>query len=131
MRTRYRVLVVDDNNDTVETISTVLESAGFDVIPADSGSACRQLIETCDPDILILDVMLDTLTEGLTVYCDIRGNPRFDDIPIILISAIDREIGFPIDLNSASKDVFLEKPIDPSYLVTSIEHLIGCSENSS
>ena len=73
MRTRYRVLVVDDNNDTVETISTVLESAGFDVIPADSGSACRELIETCDPDILILDVMLDTLTEGLTVYCDIRG----------------------------------------------------------
>jgi DNA-binding response OmpR family regulator len=120
MRPRYRALVVDDDLDTLEIIGMVLEPAGFDIITAESGHACLGMLEEYRPDILILDLMLETVTEGIEIYHDIRNDSRFDGLPVVIVSAIDAAVGFPFSTGENSGDVFLGKPLEPARLRTSI-----------
>jgi len=121
---RVKILVVDDDLDIVELITIMLESAGYDIISADSGYKCFEILKEEKPDLIILDIMLETMTEGFNVGYEIKSNPEYQSIPIILISAIDKHTGFPIDTEFMKANGYLEKPIDPEKLLKSIEKLL-------
>lgn len=80
---RSRILVVDDEKKTVESIRLYLEHGGFDVVTAYNGTQALEELEAAAPDLVLLDVMLPRM-DGLEVCRRIRAASR---VPIIMVTA--------------------------------------------
>lgn len=119
------VLVVDDDRDIVESITILLESAGYKVISADCGNRCFEMLQDETPDLIILDVMLETMVEGFVVASKLKSNPRYSSIPIVIVSAIESCTGFTVDKEFLRVEEFIQKPVIPRELITKIEKLIA------
>lgn len=118
MQTRYRILAVDDNPDTLELISLTL-SEWYDVLVLANPIAIYDLIELFEPDLLILDIMMPKIT-GFQLIELLRKNPRTREIPIVILSAKDnaREIKYGYKLGAS---LYLTKPFEPERLIKNIE----------
>ena len=125
MNEKKKILVVDDDLDIVELISMMLDSAGYTVIVTHSGYECLEILTKERPDLIILDVMLETITEGFNVGYEIKNNPEYRAIPVILLSAIDKHTGFPVDTTFIKADKFMGKPFEPHMLLKSIGRLLN------
>ncbi len=121
MDDKKKIMVVDDDNDFVESITMILESAGYNTITADSGERCLEILQYEKPDLIILDVMMETITEGFNIGYDIKSNPRYDNIPIIMVSSIKDDKGFRVEKELAHADDFLDKPFDPEIFLDSVK----------
>ncbi|MBA7558899.1 Alkaline phosphatase synthesis transcriptional regulatory protein PhoP [subsurface metagenome] len=124
MSRKKNILVVDDDNDIVSAMTIILESEGYNVITADSGKACYAILKSQKPDLIILDIMMDSLIDGFNIEYDLKTNPEYKSIPIIMVSSIEKHTGFTIDTNFIKADAFLEKPLDPHELLDSITKFI-------
>ena len=89
-----KVLIIDDDIDLVEAMRITLESAGFEIIDAQNGQQGILKLKRYTPDIIILDVMMNTRDEGFHTAYEIRSIDNFKDIPIIMLTAIAQETGF-------------------------------------
>ena len=123
-----RILIVDDDQDIVESITIMLESQGYEVVAAQSGEEGIKLVEEKRPDLILLDIMMETLTTGLHIGYDLRKHPEYRSIPIIIISGIGEATGFDLaaekETDYVAADEFLEKPIKPDVLLKRVEELI-------
>ncbi len=124
MIAKRKILVVDDDEDTRKLLSMMIESAGYEVIGVDSGEACMNMLDETRPDLIIMDVMMETITKGFNVGYEIKHDPRYRSIPLMLVSAIDKQAGFPIDIDSIEADSFMEKPLEPEQLLKNIKELM-------
>jgi Lrp/AsnC family transcriptional regulator for asnA, asnC and gidA len=127
------ILVVDDDADYVEMTRTVLETAGYRVLSAANGSQALSLMRREHPALVIMDVMMDGLLDGLNASRAIRLDQNLQRIPIIMISSITRSEYadmFPAS-ESIPIDVFLAKPVNPTRLLEEIQRLIKLSSRSS
>lgn len=84
------VLVVEDHDDLRELYSYWLLHEGFDVLTAKDGADALQIIEGCVPDILVIDVHLQTV-EGVSALEEISEDARACQIPVVAITAVDTE----------------------------------------
>ena len=120
-----RILIVDDNQDLLFTMETFLTRNGFDVQTADDGQKGLALIKTSRPDLILLDIMMETTFSGLDVCKAVRSDASLSDIPIIGISGIGDEMGIRIDKwgddDYFSVDEFFEKPVDREKLLERIK----------
>ena len=123
-----RILVVDDDQDIVDSITIMLESQGYEVVPAQSGEEGMRLVEEKRPDLILLDIMMEKLTTGLHIGYDLRKHPDYKTIPIIIISGIGEATGFDIatekETDYVAADEFLEKPVKPDVLLKRVAELI-------
>ncbi len=124
MSPQNTVLVVDDDPDIQESVRLVLESAGYRVISAFSGRECLACLEKELPDAVVMDVMMGTLVEGFSISYDIKSNPSYRDIPLILFSAIEQQTGFPVDREFIGADDFIRKPAAPKALLSSVDRCL-------
>ena len=124
MSDKKKIMVVDDDQDIVESITIILESAGYDVLAADSSDSCRELLKSVKPDLFILDVMMETITDGYNLGFEIKSDPELKSIPVIIVSSIEKHTGFPVDKEYIQADEFLEKPLQPNVLLDSIKKYI-------
>ena len=76
-----RILVVDDDHDLVETTKTFLESRGYAVSTAHSGLEARDEIARQRPDLVVLDIMMDSDTDGFNLAFSLRDETEADRIP--------------------------------------------------
>jgi two-component system phosphate regulon response regulator PhoB len=106
------VLVVDDEPIVREVVVRYLERDGHDTVEAGDGNAARRLIESADPDIVVLDVMLPG-TDGLELCRWIRGR---SDLPVIMLTARGEEADRIVGLELGADD-YVTKPFSPSELV--------------
>ena len=128
-----KILVIDDDPDLVEVIRLTLEASGFQVFSAASGAEGLQQVKEINPDLIILDVMMDYTTEGFQVSLALRSpEPEseyapYRDIPILMLSAIHSTtpLRFTPEEDYLPVDDFVEKPIEPGDLVKKIEALLG------
>ncbi|TFH36633.1 MAG: response regulator [Anaerolineales bacterium] len=129
-----KILVIDDDPDLVTAVEHILASQGHTVLKATSGSEGLAKIQEDPPDLIILDVMMDTTTEGFQVSLRLRnpdpGSPfaAYRSIPIIMLTSIHKTtpLRFEPTDDYLPVDAFLEKPIIPDLLVKTIEnHLAG------
>jgi Lrp/AsnC family transcriptional regulator for asnA, asnC and gidA len=123
------ILVVDDDADYVEMTRTVLETAGYHVLSAANGSQALSLMRREHPALVIMDVMMDGLLDGLDASRAIRMDQNLKRIPIIMISSITRSEYadmFPTQ-ESIPIDAFISKPVNPTRLLEEIERLIKSS----
>jgi CheY-like chemotaxis protein len=85
------ILVIDDDADFTATVRTILEREGYTVVEADSGAEGLHRLPACDPDLVILDVMMESPTEGYGINEAIKHSGDYDafqQTPIIMVSSI-------------------------------------------
>ncbi|HDQ73273.1 MAG TPA: response regulator transcription factor [Chloroflexi bacterium] len=128
-----KVLVIEDDADMVTAIRMLLEANDYEVIAASTGDEGLQKVKETEPDLIILDVMMETATAGFQVSLKLR-NPEeypeyagYDDIPILMLTAIHTTtpLRFGPDEDYLPVDDFVEKPIKPDVLLEKVEALIG------
>jgi CheY-like chemotaxis protein len=83
-----RILVVDDDPQTVRLLSTVLTNDGYEVLKVYGGSEAIETAISQSPDLIILDMMMPQV-DGFQVIRHLAGDPRTCDIPIIICTALD------------------------------------------
>jgi len=86
------VLVVDDNLAMLDLTSVTLLHAGYRTETADGGADVMRRVNEHRPDLILLDLMMPDV-DGFTVLLQLRGDPKTRDIPVIVVSAADKELG--------------------------------------
>ena len=124
MGNQKKILVVDDDRDILESISLILETKSYTVIAVESGEECLAILDSEKPDLIVLDIMMSTITDGINVCFKIRSKPGYRSIPIVMISSIEKKNGFTIEKEYLQIDAFLEKPFQPSALLETIGKLL-------
>ena len=121
-----KILVVDDDPDFVEFTQIVLEREGHIIVSAAGGGEALDKIAADTPDLIILDVIMDTVLDGLSVAQELGDHSEYRDIPIIMITSIantDYAELFPTD-EYVHLDTFLTKPVAPERLVKEVNRLL-------
>ncbi|MEJ2079680.1 MAG: response regulator [Acidobacteriota bacterium] len=144
-----RVLVVDDDENTVKFLSIALREGGYEPIRAGDGEEGFQRVADSSPDLILLDVMMPKRS-GFVLFKQLRRDERYSRIPVIMLTAVadvleddesrDDTFERPYDslreslkktINQMKEEglvrpeMFIEKPIDPEALVTAVRGLIG------
>lgn len=130
-----KILIIDDDMDVVEAMKIALESVGYTVDSAPDAEEGLEKLLSFVPDLLILDVMMNTDTEGFNAAWEIRSpdaNSRyaqFREMPILMISAVSTEKKMSFDPKRDQDFLpvndFVEKPISPKSLIEKVQGLIG------
>ncbi len=121
-----KILVVDDDPDFVEATRMVLEPAGYEVITAADGDEGLERSRSENPDLVILDVIMSTVLDGLSMSQRMGEDPEQAAIPILMVTSIAnsdyREL-FPTD-EHVHIDDFVSKPIAPEDLLQRVSRLL-------
>jgi CheY-like chemotaxis protein len=124
-----RIILIDDNPDFLFTMGTFLKRNGYEVLTASDGQKGIELIKKERPDLILLDVMMETLLSGFEVCRQVRTNPETEDIPIIAISGMSDDLGVKFvqttDEEYFKPNAFLEKPVDKDRLLETMRELLG------
>jgi len=126
MAAKGLILVVDDDPDFVEITRTVLEKEGFEVISAPNGSQGLARARREHPDLVILDVMMSSVLDGVNASQVMRDDPELNPIPLIMASSIaqsEHADQFPTD-EYMHVDAWLAKPVQPQELLKQVNKLI-------
>lgn len=123
-----KVLIVDDDADFVEAISTLLEAKGYEIISASDGQAGLEQAKEQSPGLILLDVMMTGKSEGFDVARGLKDNKITKDIPVILITGIKKDMslpfGFEPDEDWLPVKAVLEKPVKPDVLLKAVQEHI-------
>ena len=127
------ILIIDDNPDMALAVSMPLEAAGYQVAWAQSGREGLDKVMEIAPDLVILDVMMETSTAGFQVSLTLRSpDPRssyarFRGIPILMLTAIHTttSLRFGADEAYLPVDDFVEKPVDADVLLEKVKTLLA------
>ena len=117
-----RVLVVDDILANVKLLEARLTAEYFEVVSAYSGAEALGKMEACDPDIILLDVMMPGM-DGFEVCRKIKSNPRTAHIPVVMVTALDQPSDRVAGLDAGADD-FLTKPVDDAALFARVRSLV-------
>lgn len=120
MRSKQRILVVDDEPKLVKLVRLNLEASGYEVISTGDGQEAVQLVASRQPDLVILDILLPGKLDGYAVCQRIR---EFSDVPVIMLTAKARE---PEKLRGfeAGADDYLTKPFSAAELVARVRAVL-------
>ncbi len=121
-----KILVVDDDPDFVEFTRIVLEREGHTIVSAAGGGEALDKIAEDTPDLIVLDVIMDTVLDGLSVSQALGEHAEYKQVPIIMITSIansDYAELFPTD-EYVHLDTFLTKPVAPERLVKEVNRLL-------
>jgi DNA-binding response OmpR family regulator len=121
-----RVLVVDDEPNIVELARMYLEKEGYRVESASDGATALEQIQTHEPALIVLDLMLPEL-DGFEVCRRTRAK---SDVPIIMLTARDEDVDKIVGLELGADD-YLTKPFNPRELVARVKAILRRSEGSS
>ncbi len=122
-----KILVVDDDPDFVEIMRTILESAGYDVITASNGQQGLARVKAEHPDLMLLDIMMSSVLDGLDVSEQLAQDPDAKYMPVIMVSSIadtPHSGLFPTE-EMVHMDAWLSKPVDPKVLLGKVAELLG------
>ncbi len=127
-----KILVVDDESDMRIFVSTVVETMGFEPIVAEDGAAALEKARSLLPALVILDVMMPKIEDGIRTYQQFKKDEGLGRIPIIMLSAIAKKTFFHSirDLNPQGgrqipePEAYMEKPPDAEELSRLIVELL-------
>ncbi|MCS7264532.1 MAG: response regulator [Armatimonadetes bacterium] len=136
-----KILVVEDDRDIAEAVKLTLERAGYQIINAYNPEEAWQKVNAEKPDLIVLDIMMPTGTEGFQFVWKLRS-PQTDEsirnVPIVVLTSLHSttELRFYPDQYDASYgpsdflpvQEFLDKPVDPSKLVEAVERVLKQSK---
>lgn len=125
MAEKPKILIIDDDEDFRISIRTLLLSHNYDVIEAESGKQGLQKIREERPDLIVLDIMMETIDEGYLLNQIIKFQKDYEEfqrLPILMVSSIQQDplSRFPKaagEVEMITPDYYLTKPVDiPKFL---------------
>ena len=123
-----KILIIDDDPEFVEAISNLLDAKGYDVLSASNGKDGVSKAKEMIPDIILLDVMMTTKSEGFDTARELHEDANLREVPVVMISGVRKEMnlpfGFEPDEDWLPVKAFLEKPVKPDVLLKTIEENI-------
>ena len=130
MFVKKKILLVDDDEDLLRSFQINLEIFGYEVSTAIDSDEGLKALRSDDPDIIILDVMMNTNLEGYNFLHRIKKEPKYKMKPVLLLTGMFDQLG--VNLYAAVEDVKVlpnvriqDKPIPPLRLVEIIEEITG------
>jgi len=119
---KKKILVIEDETIFCKLISRWLENNGYKVFTAPDGEAGLEIIKEEKPDLLLVDTLLPGM-DGLQLSREIRCTDLISDTPIILMSAIYKDLHFVMQAKKIAND-FIEKPFKEMELIRKIHALL-------
>ena len=127
-----KILIIDDDDDFRAATTAILEAAGHTVFSASDGKLGLEMVKAEEPDLIILDIMMDSIYEGFSVITTLRATPEymdFRDIPVLMCSAVKQITGerfnIPAEARIAQGDEYLDKPFSSQELLGRINKLLA------
>ena len=117
-----RILIADDEPNIVAAVEFLLRRNGYDVHVARNGAEALELVESCNPDLVVLDVMMP-VKSGYEVCLRMRERPDWRHIKIVMLSAKGRDAEVAKGL-SAGADLYVTKPFATRELMSKINDLL-------
>ena len=119
----HTILIVNDDPDQLEVMSTLLRSAGYHVVTASDGSEGFAVAQRQHLDLVISDVMMPN-TSGIELCRLIRADKKLRALPILLVSALRKDTDTVIEGLRSGADAYMEAPYDPMLLIAKVAQLI-------
>jgi len=116
---QYRIMVVDDEIRILNFLKSKLKAAGYEALTASNGQEALDLVQTREPDLIVLDVLMPVMS-GLEMLKELR---TFSKVPVIILSAKGSDIDKIKGLGLGADD-YLPKPFNPDELVARIKAVL-------
>jgi len=129
---KAKILVIDDDPDFIDAVTPILQSALYEVVTALSPNEGKDKIFSEKPDLILLDIMMDSLFDGFSLCHAIKTSKEYNefrDTPIIFISAVKEKTGSRFQFKGEEEglvgpDDYIDKPVKPDDLLARIERLL-------
>lgn len=119
-----KIAIIDDDPDILDASSLVLQSKGYDVITATNPDDGYKIIKEQNPDLIILDVMMNEPDDGFFLAQKLRREKL--ETPIIMYTSVSKTLGLEFAAGEMIPvDDFVEKPISPETLIDKVEKLLA------
>jgi DNA-binding response OmpR family regulator len=130
---KAKILVIDDDPDFVDAVTPILQSARYNVISASNPAEGKEKILKEKPDLILLDIMMDSLFDGFSLCNNIKTSKEFEDVndtPVIFISAVKEMTGSRFQFKGEEHglmepDDYIDKPVKAEDLIARIEKLLA------
>ena len=129
---KKKILVIDDDPDFRDAVTPILETALYDVVNASNPEEGKEKIFSEKPDLILLDIMMDSLFDGFSLCHAIKTSKEykeFNNTPIIFVSAVKEKTGSRFQFKGEDQgligpDDYIDKPVKPDDLLARIERLL-------
>lgn len=127
---KKKVLIVDDEPDSIDFVEAVLASDTIEVISAPDGVAGLAKARAEKPDLVILDVQMPN-KDGFEVFAELRQDEKTAGIPVVMLTGVGARTGLHFskkdmgDFLGSEPDAYVEKPIEPEKLEQTVASLLG------
>jgi CheY-like chemotaxis protein len=125
-----KILIVDDDLDLASSFRAILESRRYTVITACDKEGGMELVRNEKPDLVILDVIMSTWSDGFEMARELKSQSELKDIPILMLTGVKDKTG--IDFKSSAGDptwlpvdAFLDKPVESETLLAEVEKVLS------
>jgi two-component system alkaline phosphatase synthesis response regulator PhoP len=123
-----KILIVDDDPDLVDAVSTILESKGYATAKAYGGVEGLKKARTERPDLIVLDVMMPD-KDGYAVCKELKADAKYRSIPVLLLTAVASNVPttkYTQQMGMETEaDDYVEKPVEPAELAKRVEILLS------
>ncbi len=124
-----RLLIVDDDRDFVAAMTRLLEENSYEVIKAHSKEEAIKMAESARPDLVLLDIMMERLGDGISIYKKLKYDQDLRRIPILVVSSITEKTGFRVPTRVGGEDFaaddYIQKPVSSVELLRRVEKLLN------
>ena len=126
---KTKILIIDDDVDLTEALRVILTKANYTVLTASNKKDGMGKIAAEKPALIVLDVMMTTWQEGFETSRELKNDPEFKHIPILMLTSITEKTGVDFESSAGNQtwlpvDGFLTKPVDQKTLLSEIEKLL-------
>ncbi|MBN2402301.1 MAG: response regulator [Spirochaetes bacterium] len=122
MKKKYKILVIDDDPDILDSMKMILEKNGFAAVTAVSGKDGVEIVKKKKPDLVLCDMMMEKIDSGITVAKAIKRISS--KIPIFLISNIGTATAYNVDVDKIGFKGVFQKPVDVDLMITKIKDVL-------
>jgi len=119
-----KILVVDDDLETLRLVGLMLQRQGYEIIAASNGAEGIQAAKTTLPDVILLDVMMPDMDGGELAAC-FQANPKLKAVPIVFLTAAVTKGEVKAGGGQVGGQSFLAKPVVLTEVVASLKHHLG------
>ncbi|MBU0639437.1 MAG: response regulator [Planctomycetes bacterium] len=132
MAAKARILIIDDDDDYRASTRALLEGDGYEVVEAAGGPEGIEAVRAQSPDLIVLDIMMESPVEGYTVVQALKFHGQYTDleqIPILMVSSVKQDPAtlFPMagDMPTIQPDAYMTKPLDIPKFLESVRNMLA------
>jgi DNA-binding response OmpR family regulator len=129
-----KILMIDDDVNLVNVVKLVLKAKEYEFFTAHSAAEGLEKIKECNPDLIILDVIMEDFVAGFRVVSELRTSgpdseyAAYSKVPILMLTSVTTKtnVNFSEKVGTAllPVDAFIEKPVKPGQLIAKIDELL-------